>query len=88
MRIAVLTAPARDTPGIVVGSSAVILAVSEEVPRVAVVRRMGHRLAMPARRGSPAGSFVWAVGTGIRGWLAARSCRRFQATAHFRFRAS
>lgn len=38
---------------IVVGLSAVILAVTEEVPRVLVVRRMRHPLATPAQRGSP-----------------------------------
>ena len=43
-----------ETPGTVVGLTAVILAVTDEVPRLAVVRRMRHLLATPAQRGSPA----------------------------------
>lgn len=39
-------------PDIVVGLTAVILAVTDEVPRVLVVRRMRHPLATPAQRGS------------------------------------
>lgn len=43
-----------ETPVTVVGLTAVILAVTDEVPRVLVVRRMRHRLATPAQRGSAA----------------------------------
>lgn len=39
---------------IVVGLTAVILAVTDEVSRVLVVRRIGHPLATPAQRGQPA----------------------------------
>ncbi len=40
------------TRDIAMGLTAVILAVTEEVPRVLVVRRMSHTLATPAQRGS------------------------------------
>jgi hypothetical protein len=39
-------------PGTAIGLTAVILAVTDEVPRVLVVRRMSHDLATPAQRGS------------------------------------
>lgn len=41
-----------ETPGTVIGLSAVIVAVTDEVPRVLVARRMSHDLATPAQRGS------------------------------------
>ena len=41
-----------DTPDTVVGLTATVLAVTEEVPRILVVRRMRHHLATPAQRGS------------------------------------
>jgi hypothetical protein len=43
----------QETP-IVVGLTAVILAVTDEVPRVLVVRRVAHPLATPAQLGQPA----------------------------------
>ena len=42
--------------GTAIGLTAVILAVTAEVPRVLVVRRMGHDLATPAQRGTAADS--------------------------------
>ena len=44
--------PVKETPGTVIGLTAVILAVTREVPRVLVVRRLRHDLATPAQRGS------------------------------------
>ena len=41
-----------DTPQTVVGLTATVLAVTEEVPRILIVRRMRHHLATPAQRGS------------------------------------
>ena len=41
-----------NNPGTVTGLTAVILAVTEETPRVLVVRRMSHDLATPAQLGS------------------------------------
>src|SRR5512134_910385 len=39
---------------IVIGLTAVIVAVTDEIPRVLVVRRMSHDLATPAQRGQDA----------------------------------
>ncbi len=41
-----------EPPGIALGLTSVIVAVTNEVPRVLVVRRMRHDLATPAQRGS------------------------------------
>ncbi|WP_282607481.1 NAD regulator [Pelagibius sp. Alg239-R121] len=41
-----------ETQDIVVGLTAVVLAVTDEVPRVLVVRRLSHPLSTPAQRGS------------------------------------
>ena len=42
-----------DTRSTLVGLTAVIVAVTDEVPRVLVVRRLSHELATPAQRGQP-----------------------------------
>lgn len=42
-----------DACATLVGLTAVIVAVTDEVPRVLVVRRMSHELATPAQRGQP-----------------------------------
>lgn len=44
---------ARESSAPVIGLTAVILAVTDEVPRVLIVRRMSHALATPAQMGSP-----------------------------------
>jgi hypothetical protein len=48
--------PTRELPAVVVGLNAVILAVTDEVPRVLTVQRAGHALASPAELRGGAGA--------------------------------